>query len=97
MKHVVYLPVYFQACKDASAIGSSVDTLSIALVVAPSGAIAASFVSRFQVYRPQAWLSWCVSTLGMGLLTLVHADSPKALCIAMIAIYAIGTGIMYCK
>ena len=76
---------------------SRIDSLSIALVIAPFAAIAGTSVAKLQYYRPQAWIAWCILLLGMGLYTLVDADSPKALCIDISVLMSIGAGIVYCK
>ena len=76
---------------------SSIDTLSIALVTAPFAAIAGTSVAKLQYYRPQAWIAWCIFLIGMGVYTLVDADSSKGLCIGINAIMSIGAGILYCK
>ncbi|KAJ7250496.1 major facilitator superfamily domain-containing protein [Mycena haematopus] len=48
-----YMPVYFQACMDASPIASGVDIFGIA------------FSTR--QYRPQIWLSWSLVIVGLGI------------------------------
>lgn len=92
-----YLPVYYQACKSASALGSSVDTLSVAMVISPFAAIAGITVAKTQRYRPQIWFSWCIFIIGMGAYSTVRADTAKSISIGLSSIVALGTGILYCE
>ena len=78
-------------------MGSSVDTLSMSLIAAPIAAISGISVAKLQVYRLQAWMSWCISIVGMGIYTLVCADSPKAFAVGVNALISVGVGIMYCE
>ena len=72
---VDYLPVYFQACKGASPVRSSVDFLPTALVVAPFAFLAGTLVQIFQRYRWVNLAAWALSLVGFGLLSTLHADS----------------------
>ncbi|KAH8102989.1 hypothetical protein BXZ70DRAFT_1063074 [Cristinia sonorae] len=90
-----YLPVYYQACQNASPIGSSVDFLSVALIMAPMVVLGGVSVAVLQRYRPQIWISWCLFIIGMGCFTVVHADTPKAVIIGLSAPHSVGAGIVY--
>ncbi|KAF8996657.1 iron permease [Cyathus striatus] len=70
---VYYLPVYFQACKGASPVGSGVDIFGLGFVLTPC---------------------WAVMMVGLGLLSMLDADTVKGASIGYEAVVAIGLGIM---
>ena len=76
MHGVDYLPVYFQACKGASPLRSSVDYLPTALVVAPFAFVSGAVVQIFQKYRWVNVVAWSLSLIGFGLLSTLDANSP---------------------
>ena len=67
--------MYFQACKGASPVRSSVDFLPTALVVAPFAFLAGTLVQIFQRYRWVNLAAWALSLVGFGLLSTLHAVS----------------------
>jgi hypothetical protein len=73
--HPDFLPVYFQSCKDASAIRSALLGLGVA-ALAPAAIVAGVAVSKTQRYRPQMWAGWCIIIVGLGLLSTVRQDTP---------------------
>ncbi|KAJ6474403.1 major facilitator superfamily domain-containing protein [Mycena vitilis] len=89
-----YMPVYFQACMDASPIASGVDIFGLAFSVAPSALIVGLSIARSHQYRPQIWLSWSLVVIGTGLFTTLHADSTRAKAIGLQIIPGSGLGMM---
>ncbi|KAH8102988.1 Mfs1.2 [Cristinia sonorae] len=90
-----YFPVYYQACMDATAIGASVNGLSISLTMAPTVALAGISVTVFQRYRTQIWIAWCLFLTGMGTFTILHADTAKSVAIGISVLISVGAGILY--
>ena len=89
-----YVPVYLQACKGASAIGSGVDVLSFSLVLAPIGLLGGALVTRTGSYRPPLWFAWVALMVGVGLLISLDADSPLGHTIGFLVPSALGIGIL---
>ena len=57
-----YLPVYFQACKDSSPVGSGVNVLPYSLSIAPFAIVAGGTATALNKYKPQNVLAWaCVA------------------------------------
>lgn len=94
LKYVDFMPTYFLACKGASPIRAGVDVLVSALTVAPCGVVAGLSVKRTQRYRPQLWLGWTILVIGMGLMSIIDADSPRSLSIGLLVMPSIGLGIL---
>ncbi|KAJ7666622.1 major facilitator superfamily domain-containing protein [Mycena polygramma] len=91
---VYFLPVYFQGCKDASAIHSAVLGLGVA-ALAPAAIVAGVLVSKTQRYRPQMWAGWCIIILGLALLSTVREDTPIGRTVFFGAVTGVGLGFEY--
>ncbi|KAH9847872.1 iron permease [Lenzites betulinus] len=90
-----YLPVYFQASKGASAIGSGVDMFALCLTI-PAFAIATGLsVQVIGLYRPQNYVGWAFIVLGFGLLSILDENSSRAAYIALQVPLAVGLGIVW--
>ncbi|KAJ7680653.1 Mfs1.2 [Mycena polygramma] len=73
-----YLPVYYQACKDATPLKSGVYMLGLTLTLGPSVVVAGVSVSKIKIYRPQLWFGWCLFAVGMGVFVTLGFDAPLA-------------------
>ncbi|EMD32296.1 hypothetical protein CERSUDRAFT_119013 [Gelatoporia subvermispora B] len=93
--YVYYLPVYYQACKDASPIASGVDVFPIAFTTAPISVIAGASVTATKHYRPQLWVGWALTTVGFGLLITIREDTARAVSIGYQILPGIGMGMVY--
>jgi hypothetical protein len=52
------MPLYFQAVKGASPIGSAVDLFPGTLTVAPTAVITGLLIGKFASYRWAIWTGW---------------------------------------
>ncbi|CCM04080.1 uncharacterized protein FIBRA_06239 [Fibroporia radiculosa] len=91
---IYYFPVYFQACKGASPIGSGVDELPFALIMAPFGIIAGASVNKTGRYRLQIWVAWVILLLGTGLQITLEYDTPRGHALGFLVLCGIGLGIL---
>ncbi|EIN09241.1 iron permease [Punctularia strigosozonata HHB-11173 SS5] len=91
----VYLPVYFQASKGASAVHSGVlffgSSFSIPLLAIGCG-ISVQIVNR---YRPQNYVGWTLILIGLGLLSTLDASSTAAQYTVYQVIAGLGLGIVW--
>ncbi|KAG9094278.1 hypothetical protein FRC06_010981 [Ceratobasidium sp. 370] len=92
---IYYLPVYFQASKGDSPIKSGVDLFGIAFTTAPFGIIAGISTVVLKKYRPQNYIAWGFTLVGMGLLSTLKYDSSKANWVGFQILIGIGGGILY--
>ncbi|OJT04410.1 hypothetical protein TRAPUB_4866 [Trametes pubescens] len=95
MSAIYYLPVYFQACLGASPLRSSVQTLPMALVIAPFALVCGIIVKVINKYRAVNVVGWIISIIGFGLLSLLRADSPPPQWVGFQFLMSAGTGIVY--
>jgi len=91
---IYYIPVYFQACKDADAIKSGVLALGLASI-APASILGGVSVKILKRYRPQIWMGWSLQVIGIALLTLIKLNTTSGVAVGFCAIYGIGAGINY--
>ncbi|TCD68656.1 hypothetical protein EIP91_010177 [Steccherinum ochraceum] len=92
---VYYLPVYYRACKDASPIGSGVDLLGLSFSTAPVSIITGVSIAVTKRYRPQIWMSWCLTLIGLGLISTIDENTSRAKSIGFQILAGTGIGIMY--
>ncbi|PIL24610.1 MFS general substrate transporter [Ganoderma sinense ZZ0214-1] len=90
-----YLPVYYQACKDASPTASGVDLLALFVSVGPPTIITGASIAITKRYRPQLWLAWCFILLGLGLLSSVTESTRRAASIGFQVPIGVGIGMIY--
>ncbi|KAK5943626.1 hypothetical protein PMZ80_004634 [Knufia obscura] len=76
--HTYYLPIWFQAIKDKSAIGSGVGMVPYMITNAFFSLAAGIFVSRNGLFAPPAIIGCLVGTIGSGLLATLQPDTSTA-------------------
>lgn len=86
-----YLPVYYQGCKDATAIESGVLGLGLA-TVAPAAIVAGVIVNRTGRYRPQMWVGWCIIMIGLGLYSSLRVHHSRGTAVGFSALLCVGVG-----
>lgn len=87
-----YIPVFFQGAFGASPLRSSVDMLPQATIIAPMAFLAGLLVQLTSRYVPVNAIGWVIMIIGMGLLTLLKADSNTAQMVGYQILGAIGLG-----
>ncbi|GAA6025386.1 hypothetical protein JCM11491_002701 [Sporobolomyces phaffii] len=90
-----FLPIYFQADKGQTAIQSGVSTFSLSFTIAPLAMIAGVSVGVTGHYKLQNNLGWMLAVIGLGLMTLLKYDSPKAAWVGYPIIVGFGVGMLY--
>lgn len=90
-----YLPVYYQACKNASPIASGVDLFGTAFTIAPMSVVSGVIITATKKYRPPIWFGWGLVLIGHGLLSTLHADTSRAKSIGYQIILGSGIGLVY--
>jgi len=93
--YVYYMPVYFQACKDAGAIQSGIDMFGGTLSIGPFLVFAGVSVTVLKVYRPQLWVGWVLETVGLGIFGTLRSTSPLSHAIGFSVISSTGAGIIF--
>ncbi|KAI0763297.1 iron permease [Trametes elegans] len=92
---IYYLPVYFQAVRDASPIGSGVDIFPLTLTIPFAAIIAGGSVKAAKRYRPQNYIGWSIALLGFGAMSIMSVSSSRAQYIATQIPAGIGIGMIW--
>ena len=92
MKNKDYLPVYYQACKDASPISAGLDVFGLAYTIMPASIVCGISVAKSGRYRPQLWTAWALLLISTGLFSTLHEDTPKVASVLYAAIGGLGLG-----
>ncbi|KAI0657015.1 iron permease [Cubamyces menziesii] len=90
-----YLPAYFQSSKLAPPLLSGLYLLPTALCISPAAISQGIIVSKTGKYRLITVVGWAAMLVGVGLMTLLDADSPIAVTIPMQIVAAVGFGFVY--
>ena len=73
--HAYYLPIWFQAIKNDTAIMSGVSLIAYVIGNAVFSVIAGSLVSKVGYFAPPAIIGTAIGTVGCGLLSTLQVDS----------------------
>ena len=73
-----FLPVYFQAVLLSSSSRTGVDLLPVVLVAVPAAVVAVIILTKYGRYRPLHHIGFAFVTIGLGLFTLLDANSSTA-------------------
>lgn len=89
---VYYLPIWFQAVKEASATKSGVMNLPMILSVTVVSIIAGASITALGYYTPAFYVSTILQAIGAGMLTTFHTNSNHSKWIGYQIIYGLGCG-----
>ncbi|KXX72948.1 putative HC-toxin efflux carrier TOXA [Madurella mycetomatis] len=88
-----YLPIWFQAVKDASAVGSGIMNLPALVGVVLASVAAGAAVTVWGYYAPFMIACSVVASVGYGLTTTFHPDTGSAAWIGYQIILGVGIGV----
>lgn len=89
-----YLPLYFQAVKEASATASGVYMLPTAIAAMPFAITAGICLSKFGKYRPIMFMGCICLAVSFGLFSMLDAHSSTGFWIGIQFIEAAGVGLL---
>ncbi|KIO20590.1 hypothetical protein M407DRAFT_220214 [Tulasnella calospora MUT 4182] len=92
---IYYLPVYFQGTKMQGPVKSGVSLFGNAFTIAPGAIACGATVAIFNIYRPQNFVGWLLTTVGVGLLALLKVDTSTAQWVGFQLVEGVGLGILY--
>jgi len=90
-----YQPLYYEAVKGYTPVISGVALFPATFTVAPMAVVTGILITKTAAYRWAIWLGWFVSTLGLGLLTLLKVDTTIPQFIFICLVSGIGLGILF--
>ncbi|EME46920.1 MFS transporter-like protein [Dothistroma septosporum NZE10] len=90
-----YLPLYFQAVRGASTLGSGLMYLPVAISMSVFALIGGPITTYIGYYSPILLLGTSLSAIGTGLLTTLHPHSSAGKWIGYQVIYGMGIGMSF--
>ncbi|KAK8125837.1 uncharacterized protein PG998_001596 [Apiospora kogelbergensis] len=90
---VYYLPIWFQAVQGASAVDSGLRNLPMLISVVVASMVAGVAVTVFGYYTPFMIAATVLMSIGGGLLSTFHPDTPRAAWIGYQVIFGFGVGL----
>ncbi|KAJ5971598.1 MFS general substrate transporter [Penicillium vulpinum] len=90
-----FMPVYFQAVRDASPTRSAVMLFPIATTTAPAGILAGGMITKTGKYRVWHFSGFLLMTLGCGLFTLLDENSSTGRWTGFQILFGVGTGVVF--
>ena len=93
MVMVYYVPIWFQAIKDVSAVKSGIDTLPLVLSLVVSSITAGALVARVGYYVPFMIANGVIMSIGAGLITTFTPFTGHSEWIGYQVIFGFGLGL----
>ena len=89
-----YLPPFFQAVKGSSPTQSGLEVMPTTLVIVVLAAVGGPLLSYWGKYKPIHIIGFALMTLGLGLCTLLNAQSSIGVWLSLQLVTAAGLGIV---
>ncbi|KAF9779410.1 COP9 signalosome complex subunit 1 [Fusarium sp. DS 682] len=90
-----FLPVYFQAVKEASPTRSAVMLFPIACTSAPAGVAAGITITKTGKYRIWHFSGFILMAIACGLFTLLNEHSSTGRWVGFQILFGVGTGVVF--
>lgn len=90
-----FLPIWFQSITGVSPVQSGIRMLPTMLAMVLASIINGFAVQKLGYYTPSAIVGSCISSVGAGLLTTLHVDTPMGSWIGYQILYGFGLGLCF--
>ncbi|KAL2374278.1 MFS multidrug transporter, variant [Blastomyces gilchristii SLH14081] len=90
-----YMPLYFETVKEYTPIVAGISLFPMTFTVAPIAAIAGILVTKTGHWRWAVWLGFVLSTLGLGLFTILDVNTSIAAWIFLLLPAGMGLGLLF--
>jgi hypothetical protein len=90
-----FLPLYFEAAKDYNPIIAGIALFPSTFTVAPMSIVSGLIITKTGDFRVVTWVGWIFSTLGLGAMILLDADTSVAQWLFITLTTGVGLGLLY--
>ena len=90
-----YLPLYYEAVKEYTPTVAGIALFPATFTVAPVSLLTGLLINKMGCYRWTIWTAWAISTVGLGLATLIRADATVPQWVFTSLISGIGLGMLF--
>jgi hypothetical protein len=95
MIFVYYLPIWFQAIQDVSAVDSGIRLLPLTLSMVLTSIATGVVTSKTGYYTPPMLIGTCIMAVGSGLLTTLTVNSGPGMYIGYQIVWGLGMGMTF--
>ncbi|KAI1857640.1 hypothetical protein JX265_011055 [Neoarthrinium moseri] len=95
MIFVYFLPIWFQAIKEVSAVDSGIRLLPLTLSMVVASMMTGILTSKIGYYTPFLLAGTCLLAIGAGLLTTLQTDTEQPKWLGYQVIYGFGMGLSF--
>ncbi|KAK9414434.1 putative MFS multidrug transporter [Seiridium unicorne] len=95
MIFVYFLPIWFQAIKEVSAVDSGIRLLPLTLSMVVASMTTGILTSKIGYYTPFIIVGTCLLSIGAGLLTTLQVDTGEGKWIGYQILYGFGMGLSF--
>ena len=90
-----YIPIYFEGVIGDRPLRGAVEALALSLTVTPFAIITAFAIDYVRRYCWAVWTGWALTTVGMGLLSLLAPGSNQLARSSLQTVAGVGLGMLY--
>ncbi|EME85767.1 uncharacterized protein MYCFIDRAFT_186251 [Pseudocercospora fijiensis CIRAD86] len=90
-----FLCLYLLSVKLYTPLEAGTYLLAFSAVCVPTSGIVGPFITRVGSYRWATWIGWTMTTLSLGLLTLLNVHTHTAVWVVLFIIAGLGQGILF--
>ncbi|GME24471.1 hypothetical protein GTA08_BOTSDO09319 [Neofusicoccum parvum] len=90
-----YMPLYFEAAKNLTAVQSGVALFPWTGTICPTAVVVGVLIARTGSYRWAIHSGWAMTATGVGLMILYRADTPDRVWIPLALVSGMGLGVLY--
>ncbi|GJE93651.1 MFS general substrate transporter [Phanerochaete sordida] len=94
MTTIYFLPVYYQTCLNASPTLSGMELFGLVIPLLPALILTAIAIKTTGSYRVPLWIAWVLGVAGLGVMSIIKADSPASLSIGLPILLGVSCGIL---
>ncbi|SMR54784.1 unnamed protein product [Zymoseptoria tritici ST99CH_3D1] len=92
---VYFLCLYLMGVKGFSPFRTGVSFLAFAFIMIPTNGIVGAVIARVGSYRWAIWSGWAISTMSLGLFTLLDVNTPVHAWVPLFLTAGLGQGILF--
>jgi hypothetical protein len=89
-----YLGLFLLACKGYSPVVAATASLALNLTIVPISGVTGILITRLGHYRHFITAGWLLQTLSLGLLILLHVDTPPTAWVWIFLIAGASQGVL---
>jgi hypothetical protein len=92
---VYFLGLYLLGVQSFSPLRTGAALCAFGIILIPSNVVTGAIIARVGSFRWAIWSGWAISTLSLGLFTLLDVDTPIQVWLPLFLVAGVGQGILF--